>query len=605
MGSSRRSACVGVAAGANAGRGDCRNGNHRRCAAAARSTEAGADARRRRGRGRATWFERLESRWVCAGNMTTDDPVAPPPSPVVTGPGSESPVVVDQPVESGTPPPAADQLDNRAPVALADSVFTLEDESVWIDVLANDVDPDGDLAPESLQVLVPPEHGRVSVDPVSANVRYAPDANYFGTDTLWYAIADRCGNVATASVTIAVASVADALADLRVVGGVNDTQGALPRSSADGRLELTQGDSVRFDAIAASADGFAPGEPVWIVRVGDRVEQTAGVTTLDVKFDRYAPRGRSSVTAVTPSTGEQFVTVIDLVPHPVSLDAPRFGQTPPSVWVNSHRLYGTEYFRQATPSAGAPVEALREFADAGDLRILRAVDFSPSPLGTPPEDSLTRRGITRTGEVDDDGRIATSYFSLSDAVENDALHQSYQAAVRWYWESRAADSPRAGQPVELATGGLTFTLDTMQDGFHIVSNNDGLIMRQPYVGTSPWPMWRVTPNPIPAGDIALAEITGTVTITRADAVRGRKTFDVVVYDDDGAFDTPLQTVTVSLSLPRAQANQQTPFRAVVPVFNRGGFVALQANSWEQSAELYWQAASVGLVSPIENVETAP
>ena len=94
---------------------------------------------------------------------------------------------------------------NDAPVANDDSVTTLEDTAVTIDVLANDTDVDGD----SLLISgANADHGSVSV--VDGKLVYTPTANYSGSDTISYSISDGKGGTSTASVQVTVTPVADA-----------------------------------------------------------------------------------------------------------------------------------------------------------------------------------------------------------------------------------------------------------------------------------------------------------------------------------------------------------------------------------------------------------
>ena len=94
---------------------------------------------------------------------------------------------------------------NDAPVANDDSVTTLEDTAVTIDVLANDTDVDGD----SLLISgANAGHGSVSV--IDGKLVYTPTANYSGSDTISYSISDGKGGTSTASVQVTVTPVADA-----------------------------------------------------------------------------------------------------------------------------------------------------------------------------------------------------------------------------------------------------------------------------------------------------------------------------------------------------------------------------------------------------------
>ena len=97
---------------------------------------------------------------------------------------------------------------NDPPVAVNDGgIVTTEDTAVKIDVLGNDYDTaDGD----TLTITDPgtPAHGTTSI--VAGQIRYAPAANYSGTDQFTYTISDGHGGTATATVFISATEVNDA-----------------------------------------------------------------------------------------------------------------------------------------------------------------------------------------------------------------------------------------------------------------------------------------------------------------------------------------------------------------------------------------------------------
>jgi len=83
-----------------------------------------------------------------------------------------------------------------------------------VDVLANDTDPDGDLDPSSLQIVLQGSMGTASVtaafgqaDPV---VIYVPDRDEHGFDSFHYQICDLASNCSTGSVFVTVKSINDA-----------------------------------------------------------------------------------------------------------------------------------------------------------------------------------------------------------------------------------------------------------------------------------------------------------------------------------------------------------------------------------------------------------
>lgn len=96
---------------------------------------------------------------------------------------------------------------NHDPVAVSDFAQTPEDQAATIAVLANDVDPDGDVL--SVMSVGPAGHGVATVNP-DRTVRYVPAANYAGPDSFWYTATDGRSGVATAMVTVDVLPVNDA-----------------------------------------------------------------------------------------------------------------------------------------------------------------------------------------------------------------------------------------------------------------------------------------------------------------------------------------------------------------------------------------------------------
>lgn len=94
---------------------------------------------------------------------------------------------------------------NDNPIANPDTASVNEDESVSINVLANDTDVDGDtLSVASASVTT----GSVQV--VGNQVNYTPDADYNGSATITYTIEDGAGGSANSTVAVTVVNVNDA-----------------------------------------------------------------------------------------------------------------------------------------------------------------------------------------------------------------------------------------------------------------------------------------------------------------------------------------------------------------------------------------------------------
>ena len=140
---------------------------------------------------------------------------------------------------------------NDAPVAVADTTATDEDEPVTVDVLANDSDVDGD--PLRIASVSQPAHGtaRATAD----RVEYAPEADWHGMDRFVYTVADGNGGRAEAEVVVTVAAVNDAPV---AVGAIPDQ--ALEEGGPAAALDLApyfedpDGDSLTYAAASSDPD---------------------------------------------------------------------------------------------------------------------------------------------------------------------------------------------------------------------------------------------------------------------------------------------------------------------------------------------------------------
>ncbi len=134
---------------------------------------------------------------------------------------------------------------NDAPVAVNDNASTNEDTPIVINVPSNDTDVDGTVDLTSVVIVSGPTQGAVTVNPVTGQLTYTPNANTNGNDSFTYTIKDNNGLVSNAAtVTITITPVNDApiavndgattLEDTPVVINVpgNDTD-------IDGTIDLT------------------------------------------------------------------------------------------------------------------------------------------------------------------------------------------------------------------------------------------------------------------------------------------------------------------------------------------------------------------------------
>jgi VCBS repeat-containing protein len=196
---------------------------------------------------------------------------------------------------------------NPAPTAANDAATTLEDTPVTINVLGNDVDPDGDTLTLDPTFTPTAGHGTVTVNP-DGTLRYTPAANFSGTDTIVYRITDGQGGFSTALVNITVTA-------------VNDDPVGTPIAD----MELSDGATVDFNVSGNFSDpeNGALTYTVTGLPPGLSYDAATGVISGTIASGASGPTGSQDyVVTVSASDGQggtaslQFTyTVVNLVPE--------------------------------------------------------------------------------------------------------------------------------------------------------------------------------------------------------------------------------------------------------------------------------------------------
>jgi PKD repeat protein len=190
-------------------------------------------------------------------------------------------------------------------VAADDAATTDEDAPVLVDVLANDVDPDGD--PLTVVIDEAPAHGAATV--TEAGVRYVPDPDFHGLDTLSYEVTNG-SSTATATLTITVLPINDrpTIESIDDIEMAEDALRTITVRSAD-----VDGDLLEITATGLPA--FAD-----IVDNGDR----AATITFRPGPDDEGSYGPFLVTVSDPAgaaaTTEFAALVVDINRSPVAID---------------------------------------------------------------------------------------------------------------------------------------------------------------------------------------------------------------------------------------------------------------------------------------------
>ncbi len=223
-----------------------------------------------------------------------------------------------------------------APVAVDDQVTTMEDIPLSIPVLTNDSDPDGG----TLQVssVADPPYGAAVVGS-NGTIDYSPDANFNGTDTFNYSIANSSSLSATAQITVTVEPVND------------------PPVAQGDEAVTRQGTPVVVDVLANDSD--VEGDPLSVTQVTSPSHGAA--TTGIMGRITYVP----TVDYIGPDSFEY--TVVD----------GRGGSTTGQVII--------------TVTASAPPEAVDDFADT-DEDSVSTIDVLAND-SDPDGDDVTLQGV--------------------------------------------------------------------------------------------------------------------------------------------------------------------------------------------------------------------
>ena len=94
---------------------------------------------------------------------------------------------------------------NQAPIAVNDSANTTRNVATTINVIANDSDPDGTIAANTVTIVTQPNKGGTVVVNANGTVNYTPKLNFKGTDVFTYNVKDnlnKLSNTATVRVNV-------------------------------------------------------------------------------------------------------------------------------------------------------------------------------------------------------------------------------------------------------------------------------------------------------------------------------------------------------------------------------------------------------------------
>ena len=218
---------------------------------------------------------------------------------------------------------------NDAPVAVADTARTSEDEEVLIGVLANDADAESDAL--RIESVSAPSNGTARIAAEDA-VSYAPAADWHGPDRFDYTVSDGNGGTAEAEVVVMVESVDDApVAAADTARTSEDVEVLIDVLANDVDVES---DGLRIESVTAPSNGtsriaadgrvsYAP-EPDWhgtdrfVYRVSDG---NGGTAEAEVVVEVAPVNDAPVAVADTARTSEDVEVLIDVLANDVDVES--------------------------------------------------------------------------------------------------------------------------------------------------------------------------------------------------------------------------------------------------------------------------------------------
>ena len=268
---------------------------------------------------------------------------------------------------------------NDFPEATPNSFIIQEDQQIDLDVVFDDADVDDtDL---SVIALTDPAHGSVSILS-NGLIRYTPDENYYGSDSLVYTLSDGSNGTDTAGITI-------------TINPENDNPDAV-RDSAS----TTEDTSVEIDVLSNDSDpegdtltidplGFSGGAKAQSITVSD------GIVTYNPKLNAYGDD--SFVYTVKDGNGGVATATVSVYIDPV-IDAPLADfpddTDPPWIMYEDH----PETFTIDFTSVESEYPEIVLVSESSDENLLANIGIAVAK--DPRDDMTTRTYITFTPTKD-------------------------------------------------------------------------------------------------------------------------------------------------------------------------------------------------------------
>jgi hypothetical protein len=287
---------------------------------------------------------------------------------------------------------------NDNPIAVADVAATDDNTLIIVPVLANDLDPDGDVL--SLADAVSCQQGTATAN-LDGTITYAPKQGFGGADVCVYGALDGHGGAALGQLTVTVTEI-NAPPSLANPGDQQTQEGTLVS------LQLNASDP-DGDALTFSATGLPPGLSL---------DGNSGLIS-GAPAANGAGSYQVSITADDGVTEPTTVSFVWIVTPPVSVNqAPVCAAAQPSLstlWPPDHRLEPIQILGVTDPDGGQPTVIITRILQDEPTNTFGDGSTWIDGFGIGTSTARVRAERTGTPRVPGDGRIYEIFFTATDA----------------------------------------------------------------------------------------------------------------------------------------------------------------------------------------------
>ncbi|MCG8605662.1 Ig-like domain-containing protein, partial [bacterium] len=219
---------------------------------------------------------------------------------------------------------------NALPVAAADTVVTHKNSLLVFDTHTNDIDPDGNVEPATLQIVVAPANGLAVVDVATGEITYSPTTDFVGQDGLSYTVHDNDGgvsNIALVRIKVnappvahpdSVIAIQGIPLNIQVLGNDTDSDGVLDSTTVAISSQALNGsaavDSTSGVVIYTPNPGFA-GNDLFQYAAQDNDGAMSNTATVSVRVNIPPIANNDLIT-----TDEEVGVVIDVTANDNDID---------------------------------------------------------------------------------------------------------------------------------------------------------------------------------------------------------------------------------------------------------------------------------------------